>query len=558
MPRKPEGLQRRGSIWWLRVRVPDDLRDAVGKREIRRSLKTSDYEEARSRVRFERSRVDADFARRRRALPPKATKQPTEQDLWFAAARLFVDLEQKATQRNLEGFDLKEALLEWSTVRDPETFYSSFQHYTHQALKAAHIELTAGDKSWPVISRYVHQALVEVERRVIVRAAPEQLLPANALFADLNERSVIPTGATMTLDSLIDRYEADPGKRPGAVKSRLKRDSELRLIREFFGRRTRLTDITRARCRSFLELLSKYPSNANKRFGEVSLTDAIALAEEKGLAPMSATTANAYLATFNRLMEFALHEQWIKDNPAKKLRIQGKRSYTKNGRDPFTIDELNRIFRTPLYAGCKDDWQGYAIPGDAKPRRGRFWVPLLCLFHGMRLNEACQLTCDDVVAMDGVDVILIRGTDDETKRVKTEAGQRFVPVHPQVVQIGFLAFVQKQRANGRTSRLFPELGASNATGYLSDPFSKWFARFLGKAGIHERRKTFHSFRHSYRDALREADISIERVRALGGWSGGNTEERYGSGLKASTLAREIGRVQYSGLDLSHLRQGGGQ
>ncbi len=520
MPRRPQGLQLRGSHWSLRVRVPEDLKEVLGKTEIRRSLKTSDYGEACTRVRFERSKVDAEFARLRRQRTPEKNNEPTEQDLWFAAARLFVELEQKAAKRDLEGFDLHEALMEWGTVRDPETFYSSFQHYTHRALEAANISLQPGAKGWPIISRYVHQALIEVERRVILRAAPEHPLPANSLFADLNERSAIPTGATMTLDSLIDRYEADPGRRPGAAKSRLKRDSELRLIREFFGRRTRLSDITRPRCRSFMELLSKYPSNANKRFGDVSPTDAVALAEEKGLAPMSATTANAYLATLNRLMEFAAQEQWIKDNPAKKLRIKAKRSYTKNGRDPFTVDELNRIFAAPLYTGCKNDWQGYATPGDAKPRRGRFWVPLLCLFHGMRLNEACQLTCDDVVTMDGVNVILIRGTDDETKRVKTEAWQRFVPVHPQIVQIGFLAFVQKQRANGSTSRLFPELGASDATGYLSDPFSKWFARFLTKVGIPERRKTFHSFRHTYRDALREADISAERVRALGGWASG--------------------------------------
>ncbi|PHJ51350.1 hypothetical protein VF02_37910, partial [Nostoc linckia z1] len=85
------------------------------------------------------------------------------------------------------------------------------------------------------------------------------------------------------------------------------------------------------------------------------------------------------------------------------------------------------------------------------------------------------------------------------------------------------------------------------------PFSKWFARFLNKVGIEGHRKTFHSFRHTYRDALREADISIERVRALGGWSTGNTEDRYGAGTKASTLARDISRVGYHGLDLSHLQ-----
>lgn len=136
--------------------------------------------------------------------------------------------------------------------------------------------------------------------------------------------------------------------------------------------------------------------------------------------------------------------------------------------------------------------------------------------------------------------------------MKTEAGHRFVPVHPQVLEIGFLRFVERARGRGVSARLFPELEASGSTGYISDPFSKWFARFLEKVGIRERRKTFHSFRHTYRDALREADISVERVRALGGWSTGNTEDRYGSGLRPSTLARDMAQVAFDGLNLNHL------
>ena len=41
--------------------------------------------------------------------------------------------------------------------------------------------------------------------------------------------------------------------------------------------------------------------------------------------------------------------------------------------------------------------------------------------------------------------------------------------------------------------------------------------------------------------------------ALGGWSTGGTEEIYGGGLRASTLSREIAKVQYPDMDLSHLR-----
>ncbi len=39
--------------------------------------------------------------------------------------------------------------------------------------------------------------------------------------------------------------------------------------------------------------------------------------------------------------------------------------------------------------------------------------------------------------------------------------------------------------------------------------------------------------------------------AWAGWSHGGTEEIYGGGLKASTLARQIVKVRSPGLDLSH-------
>jgi len=107
-----------------------------------------------------------------------------------------------------------------------------------------------------------------------------------------------------------------------------------------------------------------------------------------------------------------------------------------------------------------------------------------------------------------------------------------------------------RRAKGER-RLFPEL-EPDSLGYLSGTFSKWFndkRRFLGKLGMAGTGVSFHSFRHNYRDALREADISLERVRALGGWSRESEGEEaiYGKGLKAFTLAREVQKLRYQGL-----------
>ena len=178
----------------------------------------------------------------------------------------------------------------------------------------------------------------------------------------------------------------------------------------------------------------------------------------------------------------------------------------------------------------------------------------------MRLTECCQLFVSDIQEIDNTPCILINddpdGDEDEqdAKRVKTDAGKRYVPVHPELVRIGFLNFVKEKKSPGGR-RLFPEL-KKGADGYYSGPFSKWFNdtnRFLDKAGAKAKGTSFHSFRHNYRDALREADISPQRVRALGGWArGGGAEEIYGGGLKASTLYKEIEKIEYPGLNLSHL------
>src|SRR4051812_8573548 len=106
--------------------------------------------------------------------------------------------------------------------------------------------------------------------------------------------------------------------------------------------------------------------------------------------------------------------------------------------------------------------------------------------------------------------------------------------------------------NNRSVRLFPECPKS-AKGNYSDPFQKWFSGYLTRIGAKTPKTSFHSFRHCFRDALREAEISSEIAKVLGGWASfGSAEAQYGTGYRPTTLAREIDKVRYSGLDLSHL------
>ena len=313
------------------------------------------------------------------------------------------------------------------------------------------------------------------------------------------------------------------------------------MLRELLGENKRVRDITREDCRRIQEILCSSPPNASKRLPGLTLEQAAATAKQRGWAPLHHTTATSYLNNLSALFNWAVKEAHIEKNPAVGLKVAAPQRQSKS-RLPFSTEQLNLIFHAPLYV---------AAAGDVESRDGRFWVPLLSLWTGMRLNECVQLRTDDVTVRDGVDVILIRADEEGDKRLKTDASERFVPIHRELKKIGFLTYVAKMKRAGSV-RLFPEL-PKGKRGYYSDPFQKWFSRFLISISAKTRKTSFHSFRHCFRDVLRDADMSTERVRVLGGWTPkGGAEEIYGAGHRASTLAKEIEKVRYPGLDLSHL------
>ena len=58
------------------------------------------------------------------------------------------------------------------------------------------------------------------------------------------------------------------------------------------------------------------------------------------------------------------------------------------------------------------------------------------------------------------------------------------------------------------------------------------------------RTSYHSLRHNWANACRDAKVSDPLMQALGGWSSNTgTAGRYGSGFSAEVLAEEIAKIQ---------------
>lgn len=573
MARRSEHLLLRGNIWWLRVRVPDALRPIIGKVEIRRSLKTSDGAEAKRRVRIERIKVEAEFDDARVALERQrgaaggataAQVSLTEEQVWTLAIRWFVEQERAGVSRPVEIGDeevIQNLSEDLAHVERFDEVSATVRDEVDKLLTEVGI-LPGTDLVEPAwrakLSRAVHAGMIEREKRLLNRVTGGAGLMLNPNFHGLSAATELKPVAisTVTLANLIKRYNTDPTRAAPSLKTKRKQDAQARLFKDVIGGKTLVSAIDRETARKLLDTVKALPANTVKKFKGKTVSEVMRIAADRQLAPMSITTANSYMSAFVSLLDFAVAEHIIEKNPATGLRLASDGVKRKDKRLPFTVADLNAIFAAPLYSGCIDDGRGYGRPGPNRPRRGRFWVPLVSLFSGMRLNEVCQLTEDDIAVVDGTEVILVRAVEDEeddvVKRVKTAAGHRFVPIHPELKRLGFLDHVATIRATQPArARLFYELTTAS-TGYISDNFSKWFANFLDKVGIKDSRKNFHSFRHTFRDGLREAEISQERVRELGGWSSGSTEDDYGSGTRPSTLAQEIAKVRYEGLDLTSL------
>lgn len=168
---------------------------------------------------------------------------------------------------------------------------------------------------------------------------------------------------------------------------------------------------------------------------------------------------------------------------------------------PFTFDDLKVIFDPVRY-----------LPAMSR-QPDHFWLPILALFTGARIEELCQLHITDVKKMDGVAFVDINSMDD--KGVKSAAGARKIPLHPVVVKLGFLKYVEVVKSMGLSNKqIFPYL-QPNANDVLSSPASKKFNRYFTSIGIkNSRRKVFHSFRKTANQELTDRGVDVALRSAL--------------------------------------------
>jgi integrase len=299
--------------------------------------------------------------------------------------------------------------------------------------------------------------------QTILSGFARKLAPAAGLVPEPVSGPMGQVAEGPTLRQVYDAYMADP-TRDWSPRTRFAYETTRRVVLAVLGEDTPVRSITRAHCRDLIETLRSLPRNASKRYPRLSPVEAAAKAKGAGDTDLiSPANLNAYLNKFGGVLNWAVKEEMVDRNPAHGLRVPDP-TLRRDKRLPFSTAQLRAMFTAPLYTGCRDDGHGYAVPGEQRPRNARFWIPLIGLHCGLRLNEACQLDVSDVRMIEEIACFVVTeasegdGTD---KRLKTASSARVVPVHREVLALNFMQFVGERRRAGVT-KLFGEvsLGAT--------------------------------------------------------------------------------------------------
>jgi integrase len=556
-------LQKRGSTWHYYRRVPLHLVPIIGKSFIKKSLGTGDKSEARKLRNLQDVMSDAMFAAAEAALaaPDKSVHASLEMMTEYVRAKFAATDERYSkglvAEPPVDQDDLKERLttaeeelgflLRPADPRRDEWIATSTDRI---------IAEVGGTPSDPDVMAgfvdVVRRGLIELQRRKIDRYTDRHDRP----FHDNLFDPVRP--ATVTFDELAGMFVAErlaAYKVNGVAQKRAdKIRANVAYLREVIGNGTPVHAIDDDVVQKLRTTLSRTPANCRKLYPNLPLAKAIEAAEKAGRPTIGSVTQSGYLETARDVLKLAVRKKLLSSNPAEDAKpILNDTLSAAEKRLPWTNDQIIGFFTGAFYQSCAPA----AVEQYAKrDRTWRFWMPLLMLWTGARPNEIAQLEAQDLKRTEAgtwyLD-LLDEGYEGKTKQLKTKGSRRRIPLHPQLLKLGLVAFMDERGKAQDGPRLFPSLGPDkygNCAWYASKRLNTAFIPAEIELGP---RQVLYSLRHNVRDALRRVKAPPETLRHVAGWSQGKTvSDDYGDAGNPDFHFEYVAGISYPGLDLSFL------
>lgn len=271
-------------------------------------------------------------------------------------------------------------------------------------------------------------------------------------------------------------------------------------------------------------------------------------------------TVNKGVALLKALFA-VVHTDFLKNyginNPFADVRKFKVKARDRGHRKVFSEEQLATLFSGPIHVSQ------YRPEGGAG--EAAYWVPILGYVTGARMQELLQARVKDVVEVDGVLMLQTEtcsdgdgdgdGEDEVDEdgaagqaaprmSLKTNESYRFIPIHRDVLALGFREYVEWVKAAGHL-QLFPDVRIGVNESWSAN-FSKFFNRYLKRMEVKARLLDFVSFRHQFKTQTRTLRIEQDIADYIQGHAQKRASQGYGE-FPAKTLKESIETMAFPAL-----------
>jgi integrase len=482
--------------YWFRKRVPDDLRDLVGKREERFSLGTRDPSEAKRLHALKLAEVEERWANLR-----VGQRRLSPDDI----ARLASEIGEQL-RRQLEAdpyqplrWDVEIGARLW-TASDTQDVYTD-----------------------------ITQPLSPVDRKrlgqqSICYVLADERLSARGVTSHPEDRERLARAVSLQVQRITQNHEAyllgKEGVSAGGWEPSKPRIPATPLTFEavILGwlAEKKPNEKTEYTWRRVMTELSEFIGHHDAR--RVSADDLVSWkADLLARGRAAKTIRDSKLAPVRAIFQWAVDNRKLDVNPAARINIDLK-SRSSEKRRGYTDEEAKTILRAARMA---------KVPH-------KRWVPWVCAYTGARIAEICQLRPEDIKQIDGIWCIAFAAEAGSLKNVNSE---RVVPVHSALEDEGFLNFAKSTKKGPLFADLAPDrFGSRGGTG------TKILSRWIRSLGVTDKRiSPNHSWRHRLKTLGRRNGLAVDILDAMTGHGRKTVADTYGD-FPPEAMLRELSKI----------------
>lgn len=514
----------RGHIYWFRRRAPEplkpgtqcllgDIEAKIGKNGyVRLSLETSDKQDAGKKARKLAHFLDEAAGRLSKLIAQQANpkvevlSEPTREEILHAAETMYVmflGADEDTAERSLAAYLSEE---DASDIREPDRYILSSADLPPHST-AGQMELL---KKWgEMFSFYLHITTGKTLQKV----TPSLLPFADALrryFSAMEKRKAAEVVLTPPLPSAS-------GSTPWSWEE---------AFSYYLEQRAGLADSTEANYKTAWTTLA---DSADCPPGELTTNKIVTWRDGllKKLGPQTVKSRLTFAGAIWRESRVNGKIDRSTINPFEGLRVKVDGNVG-SSRGEFTPQELSKIFSAAPLQTAR-----------AVSVQAGYWLPLLALYHGARLEELTGLEVADIENWKSGLILHIRENSIRPRLKHRKKSERSIPVHPKLLELGFRGYVKAARSAG-VQALFPSFarGATFGEGFVTHVkqlLSPTPGRLVG----------MHCFRHTWETARRSARLDTSASNyATGRRLDKGSSALYGGPAGLAVLNEELSKIDY--------------